>query len=81
MVVLILNLALGVNCILGGIYNLLIELTGLKSLLPPVDVYLIFGKSSLKNQVGQTATQCVACKKSVQNRLKNHFVELDFSEI
>ena len=78
----ILNLALGVTCILvqpkGGIYNLLVKLTRLKSLLP-VDLYLIFGKSSLKNQVWKTA--CVVCTKSVQNRLRNQFDELGFSKI
>ena len=91
MVVLILNLALGVNCILvqpkGGIYNLFVELTRLKSLLPLVDLYLIFGKSSLKNQAQQTefqtisnliVTACVACKNLDRNRQKIHIVKIDY---
>ena len=60
---------------------------------PPVDLYLIFEKTSFKNQVLQTGL--LACKKSisklifagytgsknqVQNRLKIKFVELDFSK-
>ena len=53
---------------------------------PPIDLHLIFEKSSLKNQVGQTFlsisnlifTACVACKIQVQNRQKIKFVQLDF---
>ena len=80
----ILNLALGVTCILvqpkGGIYNLLVKLTRLKSLLPPcwsvLDFWKIeFEKSSLKN------CRCIVCTKSVQNRLRNQFDDLGFSKI
>ena len=53
---------------------------------PPIDLHLIFEKSSLKNQVGQTFlsisnlifTACVACKIQVQNRLKTSSFNLIF---
>ena len=55
---------------------------------PPVDLYLNFEKSSLKNQVRRTGfffsklifAGSTGSKNQVRNRLKIQFVELDFSE-
>ena len=46
---------------------------------PPVDLYLIFEKSSCKNQVRQTGY--TGSKTPVRNRLKIQFAKLDFSKL
>ena len=52
---------------------------------PPVDLHLIFEKSSLKNKVGQTRFLVYFkldfyCKIQVQNRPKMEFIEIHFSK-
>jgi hypothetical protein len=60
---------------------------------PPVDLYLVFEKSSWKNQVRRTGFSLqksisklifagyTGSKNPVRNRLKIQFVELDFSKL